>query len=280
MKPAHKPPSAKTLRQLYVLSGNLCAKPGCATVLVNANGRFVGAVCHIKGERPGAARFDKSLTEEKRRAQTNLILLCSTHHTLVDAEPKKYTVGVLSKWKQTRERHFAAVGDTLRQRYMDEIADEAKATDLTKPQSLKSFIKFLEGHPHTIDANTPGKVSKYVGRLRHLAMPDRDLMTAIIERALDLGGSGALGEYGVSVHPDDLKTILINKTRLSDYRIQKLGKTLERNDLGSLDVDEEPRLFISAPDEDLTWSDIKRFLESRGNELRDVVCDLKFGLLD
>jgi hypothetical protein len=111
-------------------------------------------------------------------------------------------------------------------------------------------------------------------------MPDRDLMTAIIERALDLGGSGALGEYRVSVHPDDLKTILINKTRLSDYRIQKLGKTLERNDLGSLDVDEEPRLFISAPDEDLTWSDIKRFLESRGNELRDVVCDLKFGLLD
>ncbi|MCP1835330.1 hypothetical protein J2R76_003667 [Bradyrhizobium sp. USDA 4532] len=101
-----------------------------------------------------------------------------------------------------------------------------------------------------MDKRTLPTANEYIERLRHLALPDRNLMRAIIEKALALGGS-RLSEYGISVHPDDLKTLPINNSRLSDYRIGKLGKTLERNGLGHLDVEEEPRLFISAPDEDL-----------------------------
>lgn len=276
-----KAPSAKTLRQLYVLSGNLCANPKCTTVLVNANGTLIADVCHIKGERSGSARFDRNLSEEDRRAPANLLLLCSTCHTLVDKEPQRYTVSKLRKWKKDREARFAAVGDTLRQRYLHEIADEAEANDLTMPRTLRSFVKFLEdqNYRHTVDDDTLPGVRAYADRLRHLASPDRDLMRAIIEKILALGGSRE-GEYGVSAHPDDLKTILIDNRRLSDYRIAKLGKTLERNGLGGLDVDEEPTLSIAAPDHDVSWSDIKRFTELRGHDLRDVVCDLKFGLLD
>lgn len=279
-KPDRKAPSAKTLRHLYVLSGNLCANPKCTTVLVNANGTLVADVCHIKGERAGSARFDKTLSEEDRRAPANLILLCSTCHTLVDKEPQKYGVSKLRKWKRDREARFAAVGDTLRQRYIHEIADEAEANDLTKPVTLRAFEEFLEkNYHHTIDGNTLDNVRDYVDKLRHLALPDRDLMRAIVEKILALGGSRE-SEYGVSAHPDDLKTILIDNTRLSDYRIRKLGKTLERNGLGGVVVDMEPSLSIAAPDHDLGWSDIKQFLEVLGHDLRDVVCDLKFGLLD
>src|ERR1700674_1194954 len=89
---ARKAPSAKTLRQLYMLSGNLCANPSCKTVLINANGTLVADVCHIKAEKPGGPRFDPTLTEEERRAPANLILLCNVCHSLVDRELKKYTV--------------------------------------------------------------------------------------------------------------------------------------------------------------------------------------------
>jgi hypothetical protein len=125
----------------------------------------------------------------------------------------------------------AAVGNTLRQRYMHEIADEAEVNDLTMPLTLGAFIAFLEHQNcrHTID--TLPDVREHVDRLRHLALPDRDLMRAIIEKILALGGSRE-DEYGVSAHPDDLKTILIDNKRLSDYRIGRLGKTLERNGLG------------------------------------------------
>ena len=80
--------------------------------------------------------------------------------------------------------------------------------------------------------------------------------------------------------PDDLKTIRIDHKPLSDYRIGKLGKTMDRNGLGRIDVDEEPRLHISAPEDDLEWSTLKSFLETQGKTLRDVVGDLKFRLLD
>jgi hypothetical protein len=155
-KSARTAPSAKTLRQLYILSGNQCANPRCATVLINANGTLVADVCHIKAEKPGGARFDKALTPEQRRAPQNLILLCSTCHKLVDREPGKYTVAVLTKWKKDREARFEAIGDTLRQRYVRDIVDEAEAGDLTLPRSLKKYIRFLkkERFAHMPDEHT------------------------------------------------------------------------------------------------------------------------------
>lgn len=278
---SRRAPPTKTLRRLYLLSGNQCANPKCATVLINANGTLVADVCHIKAERPGGPRFDKGLTAEERRAPQNLILLCNTCHTLVDAEPKKYTVAVLTKWKSDREARFEAVGDTLRQRYVDEIVDEAEEVGLTTPKTLKAYITFLEAQniSHMVDEDTPRHVSAFAERLRHLALPDRELMRAIIEKAIALGGSRE-SEYGVSIHPDDLKTIRVGESRLSDYRIRKLAKTLERNDLGWLDVDEEPNLRIGVPHADLNWSLLKEFLESRGKTLRGIISDLKFGILD
>jgi hypothetical protein len=105
-------------------------------------------------------------------------------------------------------------------------------------------------------------------------------MRAIVEKCLQLGGGRTTASGGVCVHPDDLKTIMINDARLSDYRISKLSKTLDRNGLGYLDVDEEPQLSISAPDEDLDWSSLAEFLKGRSKDLRDLFCDMKFGLLD
>jgi hypothetical protein len=128
-------PSAKTLRQLYVLSGNQCANPACATVLINANGTLVADVCHIKAEKPGGARYDKKLSADKRRAAENLVLLCGTCHTLVDREPRKYTVKVLTNWKRDREDRFAGIGDTLRQRYVGEIVDDAETAAISVPRT-------------------------------------------------------------------------------------------------------------------------------------------------
>jgi hypothetical protein len=276
-----KAPSAKTLRQLYVLSGNQCANPSCATVLVNANGTLVADVCHIKAESPGGPRYDKNLSAEKRRASENLILLCATCHSLVDREPEKYPVKRLTKWKRDREDRFAAVGDTLRQRYFGEIVDDAEAGTISIPRTLKRYKRFLEKHrfSHTIDSRTLDAIKDYVDRLRHLSLADRDLMRAIVEKGIVLGGRHE-SEYGINIHPDDLKTIRIDDKRLSDYRISKLGKTLDRNSLGGIDVDEEPSLHIGAPDEDLGWSTLTDFVEANGNTLRDLLCDLRFGLLD
>ena len=274
---ARKAPSSKTLRQ-----GNLCANPGCKTVLINANGTLVADVCHIKAEKPSGPRFDPKLSEEERRAAANLILLCNTCHSLVDREPQKYTVKVLTKWKRLRERRFAAIGDTLRQRYVAEIVDDAEAGDVTLPRSLKRYKRFLSKRRYggEIDADAVEGVRDYVNRLRHIARADRDLMRTIIEKAITMGGRRESRYGSIESHPDDLKTIYVDNKRLSDYRIVKLAKTLDRNGLGDLDEDPDPQLRITAPDELLGWSTLQEFLETRGKTLDDLFSDLKFELLD
>jgi hypothetical protein len=63
-----------------------------------------GEICHIKAKRPGP-RYDLQQTDEQRHAYANLILLCRRHHTIVDAEPDKYTVDLLTDYKYMHERN-------------------------------------------------------------------------------------------------------------------------------------------------------------------------------
>ena len=187
---------------------------------------------------------------EERRSAENLILLCNTCHTLVDSEFEKYTVQILRRWKADREARFRAVGDTLYQRYIDEIVDEAEVVGYTIPKSLKRYVEYLDRQnvDHDVNDETPGEVREFVEKLRHLSVPDRQLLLVIVEKAIALGGSRET-EYGVQVHADDLRTIQINRRPLSYYRVRKFSKTLERNSLGSMDFDEEPELYICAIDD-------------------------------
>lgn len=201
-KSGRKPPTKKTLRELYLLSGNQCANPKCVTVLINANGTLVAEVCHIRAESPGGPRFDGNLTEDERRSPENLILLCGTCHKLIDAEPENYSVTHLTNWKKSREKRFSAVGDTLQQRYVEEVTDEAERTDLESPRTLASYVNFLndQGLSDTVDDHTPGKVRSYAKRIRHLSGDNRELVRAIIEKAIALGGNRE-GDDGVRIHP-------------------------------------------------------------------------------
>jgi excisionase family DNA binding protein len=81
-----------------------------------------------------------------------------------------------------------------------------------------------------------------------------------------------------------LRTIaeLADLWEVSPRTIQRLIQSgaLRCRRIGRLDADEEPRVQIASPDEDLGWSMLKEFLEADGKTLRDLICDLKLGLLD
>lgn len=93
-------PSSKTVKRLCTLSGNRCAFYGCTVPLVADDSDAVaGEICHIKASGFGGPRYDPSQTEDERHAFANLILLCSTHHTLIDSDLGKYTVEYLQQMK-------------------------------------------------------------------------------------------------------------------------------------------------------------------------------------
>ena len=226
-KTGRKAPKRETVRRLFALSGNQCARPDCGTVLLAASGTLVGEICHIAAESAGGPRFDPALTPDQRRSFANLLLLCSSCHALVDAEPVKYPAKTLRTWKRSREAIFEAAGDSLRRAYLHEITDEGDQVASSLPRHFKRFLKHMaaQGVEPQIDAKSPGELASYAKRLGNLTISDRQLVAAIVEKAIEIGGRDDW--YGVTIHPDDLKTLLVDRKRLSDGRIARLAGTLE-----------------------------------------------------
>jgi hypothetical protein len=69
-------------------SGNKCALPGCNRPLsvdgTDGDAAATGEAAHISGEKPDAARYDPSMTDEQRNHYGNLIYLCGDCHTTID----------------------------------------------------------------------------------------------------------------------------------------------------------------------------------------------------
>jgi protein-tyrosine-phosphatase len=105
-------PTEGTLHVLLLLTGNRCAfmdldsRKGCEEVLAKRTWpRMKAKACHIRGARPGSPRYDDAMTDDDRRHFDNIIMLCPTHHEVIDyLEPDRYTVEVLQDIKERHER--------------------------------------------------------------------------------------------------------------------------------------------------------------------------------
>ena len=96
-------PTKQTIKKLFALSGNLCAFPGCSLPMVESVGTVTGEICHIQARSRGGPRYNASLSIKDRHAFENLILLCSHHHKIIDAQPEIYTTDTLIELKSIHE---------------------------------------------------------------------------------------------------------------------------------------------------------------------------------
>ena len=108
-------PTAPTIKRLFAVSGNRCAFPKCRTPIVQGS-VLTGEICHIKGRRRGGPRYNPKQTSFARHAFQNLLLLCATHHTVVDADPNVYSVAVLRKMKTGHEGRWRRLSPELNDR--------------------------------------------------------------------------------------------------------------------------------------------------------------------
>ena len=122
-------PSNPTIKRIFAMSHNLCAHPDCGQPLVEG-GTVVGEVCHIKGERPGAARYDENQSDAERHAYENLIGMCRKHHKIIDAEVNNYPFERLLEMKrqheQSDERRYV-INDELVRRIGEMLAADVEA---------------------------------------------------------------------------------------------------------------------------------------------------------
>ena len=101
--------SQRIQKILFLRSGNRCALPDCRrelVIVVNNNDPDtpLAEIAHIKGEKPGSARYDPSMTEDERNSAENLIIVCPTCHKKIDNQLTAYTVEELTRIKKEHEK--------------------------------------------------------------------------------------------------------------------------------------------------------------------------------
>jgi nucleoside phosphorylase len=103
-------PSVSEIKRLFARCAGRCAFQGCLNNLILDAGGVIAEVAHICASSPEGPRFDPSQGEEQRHGIENLILLCPTHHALVDANPKEYGAVAL---REMKSRHESLIRDAL-----------------------------------------------------------------------------------------------------------------------------------------------------------------------
>jgi len=106
-------PTKETLVRLFAKSGNKCAFENCTHKLFAEDGTFIAEVCHIEAAMKGGERFREQMTNDERRNQENLILLCHAHHKISD-NVIKYKVDKLQEIKRKHEAKFISGGESIK----------------------------------------------------------------------------------------------------------------------------------------------------------------------
>jgi hypothetical protein len=160
-----KSPSLKTVKRLFAVSRNLCGFPSCGIPLVEVSGTITGEIAHIRASSPNGPRYDSAQSDEDRNGCGNLILLCSRHHTVVDAEFGKYTVSVLEKMKRDHEAKglveinpaLSSAAQGLIKKYESiVIINSGGNVAYQSPGAIQTQTLNLETTKKTIRINPPG----------------------------------------------------------------------------------------------------------------------------
>lgn len=101
----------KTKLEVWVRSGGRCAYPGCNKLLwkddLTLKKMNKAYIAHIHAESEGGPRWNPDLPEERRSAASNLMLLCDTHHRLIDREGKNdHPAELLRQYKNEHEERI------------------------------------------------------------------------------------------------------------------------------------------------------------------------------
>lgn len=115
----------KVKLKLWVAAGGRCQYPGCNIALYRDDVTLAemnrSYIAHIVADSPGGPRGDKELSPKLAKEFSNLMLLCDTHHRLIDREDVAgHPVEHLERFKKDHEERIDHVTglDSKRKTYI------------------------------------------------------------------------------------------------------------------------------------------------------------------
>lgn len=123
--------SEKSMKILWAAAAGRCSFEGCNIELVqqpscNTDKHLIGEMAHIKGDKAGSLRHDPTQSNKERHDYDNLILLCPTHHTMIDKKENGnfYTVDLLKQMKISHESMISKKLEKIEFENLNELKSE------------------------------------------------------------------------------------------------------------------------------------------------------------
>jgi hypothetical protein len=270
-RPERIPPTPATVRNLYLRSGNLCAMPNCQSILLGVQGTFVGKIAHIEAANRGGARFNASMSNEQRRRESNLILVCANHHEEVDQRPHIWTVTELRRVKSQHEAIFANAASAI----LDSVRDWTDDQKVVSTGRYERFRKLWDYDQQDFQ-DISSEIASTEARLRPLTRSARQVLVTVMKR----------GEYDEMSRSHELAVGELERAmRLESREVMSLCAELEKRKFARLEIDEfsgdEPVVATrGAPDYGFMISDLAIFCRDAGFDVTDIIMELRFDLLD
>ena len=148
--------SSSTKELLANRVGRRCSNPNCRKLTCGANDdptkiTNIGVAAHICAAAKGGPRFDPNMSTEERKSFYNGIWLCQNCAKLIDSDTRRFTIELLSAWKQIAEEYA-----------ITEVCSDAHIHNTDNDISLIKFFVQCFGRPAFQDnINQEGRMEDF-----------------------------------------------------------------------------------------------------------------------
>ncbi len=247
--------------------------------MMDADGAFVGQVCHIEAAEEGGERFNALMSNEDRRAVSNLMLMCYAHHVKTN-DVAAFPVEKLREMKADHERRFSNPDRAM----LATLTDWTNADTPKLPLTLAGLNDTLQWRLTSDDLLEPlAEVIEYTERFKKVPIETRMFLRAVIERAWKMRDEPVVVDkgWGVKISLDDIQDAL----RLGDDALSRSIKALANYRLGDLDqIDgefgDQHAIRIADIGQGVSWMAVAEYCEAKALSLGVLTDDLDFSRLD
>ncbi|MGF2144421.1 hypothetical protein ACQUEF_03595 [Vagococcus fluvialis] len=253
-------PLDKTKRILWLESGGYCCK--CMAPLITPQRDYIGKIAHIEAASQGGPRFNVEQSNDDRRQEHNLMLVCPTCHEEIDIATSTFTVEIL---KNIKKVHAERIRD-LEKEFVVLIDNE----EIIYPQNLILLYDFVELDEDSIEKGRAEDIKELSEGLKVLSKIPRHVRKYFCFLAensnKDMEISSAYAQESSTLSYEDEKNY---------FRI------LEEKKIAYYDHDEENiSLRLPGKNNELWLLDLSCFCLKNNIKLEKLLVDLNFSYLD
>ena len=177
-------PDQHTKLQLFAASGGYCQNPGCERRLFLDTGSkriHIAEMAHVFAANKLVPRANTELSETERGAFENLILLCSTCHTIIDKAEQDFPDQLLATWKRDHEARLAKVFGAVH------MASRSEVRSAIEPLLQENRVIFKEYNPDLAYSENPESeiAAVWQRNIRERIIPNSRRLLATLEANRD-----------------------------------------------------------------------------------------------